>query len=332
MKNTTKKVAKKVNVKQATECSINCCSTGHKIWSAVALAGLFACGLILGLSYREPVTTRQALSAEQCDAMANEIVNITTQGANADNVDVLNELQERYLSDCAGRLVVIEKEPVSVAEEKSEIMSTCSRIESILKQRLYPEDSPEYSHHLVNADTYSSIAESGCAENSDMYKTLALRELEIATALQPERNMDQGDATLVIDTFKKLDMQREAEEKSEIMSTCSRIESILKQSLYSEDSPEYIHHLLNADKYSSMAESGCAENADMYKTLALRELEIATALQPEENMSERGATLVIDTFKKLDMQREAEEFLDKMKQLIDPATDFILKMEQIINE
>ena len=70
----------------------------------------------------------------------------------------------------------------------------------------------------------------------------------------------------------------------------------------------------------------------MYKTLALRELEIAEALRPTEEMGTSDAEIVIDTFKKLDMQREAQEFLDKVERLIDPATDFILQMEQIINE
>ena len=49
-------------------------------------------------------------------------------------------------------------------------------------------------------------------------------------------------------------------------------------------------------------------------------------------MGTRDAEIVIDTFKKLDMQQEAREFLGKVEKLIDPATDFILQMEQIINE
>ena len=116
------------------------------------------------------------------------------------------------------------------------------------------------------------------------------------------------------------------------MSTCSRIEQLLKERLISEDDTRYEAHLRNADTYSTLAERGCEENADMYKTLALREIEIATALQPEEYMTENDTVIVIDTFKKLNMQREAKEFLNKIEKLIDPATDFILQMEQVINE
>lgn len=236
-KTTTKKTAKATTKQSVKNCPVNCCSTAHKVWGAVALAGLFACGLILGLTYRDDAAPRAMLNAQQCDAIANEIVNITTSGATAENVDMLNELNAAYSNGCAGRLVIIEKESAAPAPRRPEIMSTCERIEQLLKRRLN-----------------------------------------------------------------------------------------------SEDSTNYIDHLANADTFSSMADRGCAENADMYKAMALRELEIATALQPTENMRQRDAAIVIDTFKKLDMQQEAREFLDKIEQLIDPATDFILQMEQIINE
>lgn len=213
-----KSVAKKTtgnsgkNAKQEKACSVNCCSLGHKIWGAVALAGLFACGLMIGLGYNGNKNDAEKLTAQECDAIANEIVNITSSGATRDNVDVLNNLNTAYSNGCAGRLVIVERESIAPVAPKPEIMSTCARIEQLLKQRLFPEDSTEYFAHLRNADTYSTLADKGCADNADMYKTLALRELEIATALQPTENMGTNDAEIVIDTFKKLDMQREAQE------------------------------------------------------------------------------------------------------------------------
>ena len=213
-----KSVAKKTtgnsgkNAKQEKACSVNCCSLGHKIWGAVALAGLFACGLMIGLGYNGNKNDAEKLTAQECDAIANEIVNITSSGATRDNVDVLNNLNTAYSNGCAGRLVIVETQPVSVQTKQPEIMSTCSRIEQLLKQRLYPEDSTNYTNHLTNADTYGTLAERGCTENSDMYKTLALRELEIAAALKPTEDMQTWDAEIVIDTYKKLDMQQEARE------------------------------------------------------------------------------------------------------------------------
>lgn len=211
-----KKAVKKTKVAQKsvnTNGVTNCCSRSHRIWGAVALAGLFACGLILGLSYSGPKTTENiALDVEQCDSIANEIISITQRGASAEDVETLKELNTAYTNGCAGRLVIIERESIAPVAPKPEIMSTCARIEQLLKQRLHPEDSTEYFAHLSNADTYSTLADKGCADNADMYKTLALRELEIATALQPTENMGMNDAEIVIDTFKKLDMQREAQE------------------------------------------------------------------------------------------------------------------------
>ena len=203
-----KKAAPKSKQKTAQVC--DCYSTGHKIRGAVALAGLFSCGLILGLTYRPEPVQEVRLDAQQCDAIANEIIKITTDGATTENVDVLNELNAAYSDGCAGRLVIIDR--VASQNLMPEIISTCSRIEQLLTSRLHPESDTDYLAHLSNADTYSTLAERGCAENADMYKTMALRELEIATALKPEENMNESDTEIVIDTFKKLDMQREAQQ------------------------------------------------------------------------------------------------------------------------
>ena len=206
------KNTKRVASKKQVECPVECrCSTGHKIWGAVALAGLFACGLILGLSYRPSDNIRNSLDATQCDAIANEIVTITTRGATPEEAQTLRELNEAYTNGCAGRLVIIERAAPVAVENHPEIVSTCTRIEQLLERRLQPEDSVDYLAHLHNADTYSTLADRGCAENADMYKTLALRELEIAEALRPTEEMGTSDAEIVIDTFKKLDMQREAQ-------------------------------------------------------------------------------------------------------------------------
>lgn len=114
--------------------------------------------------------------------------------------------------------------------------------------------------------------------------------------------------------------------------TCVVIQELLANRIYPENEPDYVRHLLNASTYSTMAERGCPENAEKYKEMALREIEIATALQGEEDMEMYDTEIVIDTYKKLNMQREAQEFLNKVQKLTDPAIDFILKMEKIINE
>lgn len=118
----------------------------------------------------------------------------------------------------------------------------------------------------------------------------------------------------------------------ELMPTCMRIEELLKARLAPEDTLIVDYHLYNADTYSVLADAGCPENSEFYKSMALREIEIATALQPVEDMGTNETEIIIDTYKKLDMQQQAREFLDKVQKLTDPAIEFILKMEKIINE
>ena len=119
---------------------------------------------------------------------------------------------------------------------------------------------------------------------------------------------------------------------SDLRPTCVVIEELILSRIYPEDNIDMPSHLANADNYSLLVERGCPENAERFKALALRELEIASALQSEKYFNEDDATIVIDTYKKLDMQREAQQFLDKMQKLTNPAIDFILQMQQIINE
>ena len=203
----------KNNTKKTLDTNVCTCSKGHKFLAAVALIGLFACGLFLGLSYNQnDYIKNYGLGAEECDAIAQEIVTITTAGATSENIDALRELYEAYSSGCAGRLVMVEKNaPLQSSEQHQEFIATCSRIELLLKERLYPETELEAWRHLQNAYTYSTLAEKGCVENSDMYKSLAIREIEIATALAPEETMNEPEVEVVIDTYKKLDMQHEAQ-------------------------------------------------------------------------------------------------------------------------
>lgn len=118
--------------------------------------------------------------------------------------------------------------------------------------------------------------------------------------------------------------------ESEIGSTCQKIEDLVSKRLYPSDSTESQHHFYNADTYSTLAEFGCPENAERYKALALQELDIASALVVDWGAEQ--AEIVIDTYKKLDMQKEAQVFLNKLERLTEPAIDFILKMEKVINE
>ena len=65
--------------------------------------------------------------------------------------------------------------------------------------------------------------------------------------------------------------------------------------------------------------------------MAQQELEIARALQ-DDKFSEDDTIEVVETYKRLNMQAAAQEIFDVAKKLTNPAIDFILEVEKIINE
>ncbi len=120
---------------------------------------------------------------------------------------------------------------------------------------------------------------------------------------------------------------------------CAVVEEVLLAQPISDDSRVPEEHLYNANLYLQLMENGCPENQEKYKQLAARSLEIATSLQQEWNYEDdikgnggETTTDIIEAYKKLDMKREAQEFLNKVQKLTDPAIDFIMKMQEVINE
>ena len=83
--------------------------------------------------------------------------------------------------------------------------------------------------------------------------------------------------------------------------------------------------------YAVMAERGCPENAAEYVDAAKRELEIARGISDDK--FDRDETIdVVETYKRLQMQNAAEEIFDKAKKLTNPAIDFIMQVDKVINE
>lgn len=117
---------------------------------------------------------------------------------------------------------------------------------------------------------------------------------------------------------------------TEPQSVCAEIERLLARHLpvASDDVDDRIDR---AKIYASMAERGCPENADAYVELARQELEIARAIE-DDDFSHEETIDVVETYKRLNMQAAAEEIFEKAKKLTNPAIDFILQVEQIINE
>jgi len=116
--------------------------------------------------------------------------------------------------------------------------------------------------------------------------------------------------------------------------TCTAIEELLTKKLNSfdefSDGPHV--HVDRAQYYVRLSERGCPENREKYKELAIREIDIARALADDRFYEVYEIVDVVETYKKLDMKREAEVVFEKVKKMTDPAIDFILQIEKVINE
>jgi hypothetical protein len=114
---------------------------------------------------------------------------------------------------------------------------------------------------------------------------------------------------------------------------CELAEATLTRGLkyYNEQSTEVMDHLERAEIFARASEYGCAENSEKYRQMALREIGVARSLNNQKFKSD-VTQQVINTYKKEDMKRDADKILDKARQITDPAIDFILEVEKIIND
>lgn len=114
--------------------------------------------------------------------------------------------------------------------------------------------------------------------------------------------------------------------------TCELIEeSLLVRMPNGDEFASSSDRIARAKIYANLSERGCAENAQKYHDLAKQELAIARALRDDE-FSEVDTIEVVETYKRLNMQAAAEEIFETAKKLTNPAIDFILEVEKIINE
>lgn len=229
----------------------------QKIWGSLALAGLFLCGIMVGLGINgrpEPVSDAVAAAPEQA--------------------------------------TVVTEQP----------RETCQIIEELLLERLYPVDSQEVGAHEHNISVYEKLVMNGCSQNQQKYHNAAVREREIAAALQVADSSQQ---------------------------TCEQIEFLLLRQLPQADGDSE-WRIERAKIYANLSERGCPENTAKYVDLAKQELEIARALEDDE-FDNQETVEVVETYKRLNMQAAAEEVFEMAKRLTNPTIDFILEVEKIIN-
>ncbi len=273
---------------------------------ALVLIGGIAGYIINGSDH----VNRSTMTETQCKDLARKIVNATADV----EPDFIAQLNKVYSENCLNRDFAQPK-----TEQKAEVkqlpQETCVAIEELLKAQLADENSLYAPEHRNNFGVYTKLAEKGCEKNKEKYLKLAQRENDIAKALataEPE--------PMPIEDFSE-------------QPTCEQIESLLSRRLSSWELLDRSEERIERAKiYANLSERGCPENSEKYKALAAQELEIARALY-DDNLEDRDESIeIVETYKRLQMQQEAARMIEKAKKLTNPAIDFIIELEKIIEE
>ena len=180
----------------------------YHIYGIIGMAGLFLMGTVVGFILNgSDRVNHSTMSKNDCNTIAYRI----TEAARVNQPELIAQLNKVYSENCLDR--VFEKpKPQPEPEAKKIPTTTCGKIEMLLTDRLAPEDEMSSESHIENAKIYANLSERGCPENSEKYKELARKELEIARALNDDDiQRDPGESVEIVETYKRIQMQQEAE-------------------------------------------------------------------------------------------------------------------------
>ena len=181
----------------------------NRVYGIIGMVGLFFVGAIFGYIINgSDHINRSVMSQSQCKDIANEIMN----AAYNNRPDLIEQLNKVYSMNCLNRDFGQPKpQPQPKVEESKLPETTCGKIEMLLNEQVRPAGSMNPEDHIDNAKIYANLSERGCPENSGKYKNLAKQELEIARALDDDKLEDKQDSIEIVETYKRLQMQAEAE-------------------------------------------------------------------------------------------------------------------------
>ena len=179
----------------------------YHIYGIIGMAGLFLMGTVVGFILNgSDRVNHSTMSKNDCNTIAYRI----TEAARVNQPELIAQLNKVYSENCLDR--VFEKpKPQPEPEAKKIPTTTCGKIEMLLTDRLAPEDEMSSESHIENAKIYANLSERGCPENSEKYKLLAKQELEIARALYDDNMENKYESVEIVETYKRLQMQAEAE-------------------------------------------------------------------------------------------------------------------------
>lgn len=188
--------------------------TSHSaVYGIVGMFGILLFGVAIGfiINGSSRINTSSMMSEKQCQDLSNRIIN----AADNNNPELLQQLNEIFSENCNNRR--FEKKhikPVVKQVQPQQDIDVCKRIESAWLNRLTELQNGAVDNdsqfHVNRAKIFANLADRGCKENAQAYKELAKKDLEIARALNNDRLDDRREATEMVETYKRLQMQTEA--------------------------------------------------------------------------------------------------------------------------
>lgn len=180
-------------------------SKKYRVYGVIGMVGVFLIGALVGFVLNGTDRPNNSImTKEQCEFLTQKM----SDAINHDRYEEIGQLNKIYSENCLGRNF---EQPQQKVEEQKLQKTTCEKIESLLVGRLLPVDASDSESHVENAKIFATLSEKGCPENTEDYKTLAKQELEIARALNDDSLDDKQESVEIVETYKRLQMQAEAE-------------------------------------------------------------------------------------------------------------------------
>lgn len=206
------------------------------------------------------------------------------------------------------------------AEQKSEniveIKPACAVVEELLLKDIVSDDYNDYRAQFQSSKIYDVLAKYGCPENATFFTDMAARKQTIAEGLQAVYTADNNSMTSIEYLY--------SDEK-----ICQTIENRVIQNI-NPNAYQYYEFLDNANTYSVLYQYGCRDNKAAYSRAAIRELAIATALQPAEHMTNDEIVVIVEVYKRLGVANLAHLVIQRLKAR-GYDMEFLLSLEDIVH-
>ncbi|MCL2017612.1 MAG: hypothetical protein FWG80_02470 [Alphaproteobacteria bacterium] len=197
---------------------------------------VFYCAIIVALgigifigAFSGNRTEKIGLSKNTCDNINAEIGSLAIMGIDESVTNKLRELNKIYEANCKGKRFKPAKtvsapvsEPVMVESEKRP-ERTCEVIERKRLELIFDEMNASANDLVYNAVNYSHLVKYGCPENMEKFKQLAIRQINIANAMNGDM-LSEYDIYHNVGFYKdKLRVYRDLAEQGEFVREARRI-------------------------------------------------------------------------------------------------------------